>query len=229
MARKVPKCRLSTRMMIVLIALIGLGLGLYELSRRNLWGPWPRWVKAIHSNEDYYKITLPSAMRAVEGKDPDVSAEMAIPALIAALDDPKDLPRIAAITALGRTGPGAAKAVPKLIMLLKTPPPWIQGHAAHALGDIVTQDCPEKDDAISALLATANDAYPKTPASAQVRAYVIQSLNRIIGPENERRSDFADLLIRSLSDNDANVRAVARLGLIKIGAGTYLFGPLGIP
>ena len=58
---------------------------------------------------------------------------------------------------------------------------------------------------------------------------MIQSLNRIIGPENERRSDFADLLIRSLSDNDANVRAVARLGLIKIGTGTYLFGPLGIP
>jgi HEAT repeats len=140
MAHKVPKCRLSTRMMIGLIVVSGLLLGLFELSWRNVWGPWPRWVRAIHSNEDYYNITLSAAMRAVEGKDPDVSAQMAIPELISALDDPKDLPRIAAITSLGRAGPRASKAVPKLIVLLKTPPPWIQGHVAHALGEIVTQD-----------------------------------------------------------------------------------------
>ncbi len=229
MVRTVARFRLSTRTMIVIVAISGLALGLYELSRRYLWGPWPRWGRAIRSSEDYYKTILPAAMGAVEGKNPDVSAEMAIPELIAVLDDPKDFPRIAAITALGRAGPKAAAAVPKLISLLKSTP-WIQGHAAHALGEIVTPKSPEKDIVITALVAAANDAHPQTPAFAQVRAYMIQALTQIIGPENRGRPDLANLLTRSLSDSDGNVRTLAGLGIMKIGPGKGSdTGPRGLP
>jgi HEAT repeat protein len=141
---------------------------------------------------------------------------MAIPELIAVLDDPKYFPRVAAITALGTAGPRAAKAVPKLIGLLRDQPS-IQMHAANALGEIVTGDNPEADAAISALLAVANEASPQTPAYTLVRLHVIQALCRMIGPDDSRVPDLAKVLTRSLADQDGLVRATAALRLIRIG------------
>ena len=200
MVRPPRSWRMRTRTMLVVVGLCGVASGIYVLTWRSAWGPWPRWVRAIRSSDDYYNTTLNAAMRAVEGKDPDIAPEVAIPELIAVLDNPKDFPRIAAITALGSAGPKSAKAIPKLIALLKDQPS-IQAHAANAaLGEIVTRDIPEKDAAVSAFMAASNDSYPQTPAYALVRAHVLQALCRIVGPDDSRLPDLANLLTHSLAD-----------------------------
>ncbi len=205
--------------MLVLVAIVAISLGVYELTRRYLWGPWPRFIRAIHaggSYQDYEKVALPAAMDAVLGKHPDISPELAIPELIAVLDDPKDLPRIAAMTALALAGPSADQAVPRLILLLRAPSN-VQLHAAHALGEIVTSRSPHYDAAITALIAAKRDAYAQTPAGVLCRVYVIQAVTRIVGEASERRADLATLLASSLNDHDSQIRATAALGLIKLG------------
>ena len=218
MARSRRLWRMRIRTMLIVVGVSALACGVCVLTWRTVWGPWPCWVRAVHSSDDYYKITLNAAMTAVEGKDPDITSEAAIPELIAVLDDPKDFPRIAAMTALGRAGPRAARAVPKLIVLLKDQAS-IQAHAAYALAEIVTRDSADKDAVIAALLAAANDASPRTPAYALVRVHVIQALCRLVGPDDSRQPDVAKLLTRSLADPDSLVRTTALSGLVAIAPG----------
>ncbi len=228
MVRTPRSWRMKTRTMLVVVGLCGVASGIYVLTWRTVWGPWPRWVRAIHASDDYYNTTLNAAMRAVEGKYPDIAPEVAIPELIAVLDDPKDFPRIAAITALGSAGPRSEKAIPKLIALLKDQP-WIQAHAANALGEIVTRDAPEKDTAVTALLAASNDSYPQTPAYALVRAHVIQALCRIVGPDDSRLPDVANLLTHSLADKSGrSPEAMTVLTGFRIGQKGYQTAQLGL-
>jgi HEAT repeat protein len=216
MTRALRFWRMSTRTMLVVVGVCGFVCGFCVLSWRTVWGPWPTWVRAIHSSDDYYGVTLHAARRAVEGQDPNISPEAAIPELIALLDDSKYFPQIAAITALGRAGPKAAKAVPKLVSLLRGEPST-QSFAANAIGEIVTRDSRDRDAAITALLAAGNDSFPQTPAYALVRLHVIQALCRIVGPEDSRQPDLANLLTRLLADKNGMVRATAALRLIGFG------------
>jgi hypothetical protein len=217
MASVRPVLQITVWSMMGLIALTGLGCGILLWSWRNVWGPWPRWVQSVHSSADYQAAT-DASVAAVEGRVAGVSPDSAVRELIAALDDPSDGTRVAATMGLARAGRGAAAAVPKLLVLLKAPPP-LQYHAAHALGQIVGPADPRCDTVVTALFAAAESPSPRTAPFALVRAYTIQSISRLVGPEDPRRADLDRLLTRSASDDYPLVRAVAGLGLIRARRG----------
>jgi hypothetical protein len=103
-------------------------------------------IKAAKEND----LEIKKASLEALGKIP--GAAEAVPALIAALEDPgADVGRIA-IQALGRIGPGAVSAVPALVVQLE------KGHnrlaAAKALGEIG----PGAAEAVPALIAVVNFA-----------------------------------------------------------------------
>jgi hypothetical protein len=209
--------RFKTQSIMTVIALTGLVCGLLVLSWRNVWGPWPRWVRSVHSSGDY-QATANASVAPVEGRLPGVPPKSAVRELIKALDDPKDGTRVAAIVALGEAGPAAAAAVPKLLTLLRDQP-LVQQYAADALGRIVGPSDPERDAVVKALVATAEGALPRTRACSMVRMYAIQSISRLVGPEGRARTDLNRLISRALDDDYPLLRAMAGVELIRAGRG----------
>ena len=209
--------RFNTRSMMTVIALIGLGCGLLVWSWRNVWGPWPRWVRLGPLN-----CRLPGHDHCIGGgsRGPRSGCNRRVgrSRINQALDDPNEGTRVAAIIALGQAGPRAAEAVPKLLALLRDQP-LVEYHAACALGQIVGQNDAERDAVVSALFTAVAGPFPRTPVYAMVRAYSIQSISRLVEPEGRSRADLDRLLTRSLGDDYPLVRAIAGLELIRLGRG----------
>jgi hypothetical protein len=207
--------RFKTRTMMGLIALIGFACGLFVWSSRIVWGPWPRWVRSIHSSGDY-QSAADAAVAGVEGKVAGVHPESAIREVIGALDDPKSGTQLAALIAIGKAGPKAVASVPKLLILLRAPPP-IRYYAAAALGQIVRPEDSNCDAVVSALMAVVEGSAAHTRANALVRVYAIQALLQLGALEGQRRTEMDRLLDGAIADDQTLVRAVAGLGLIRAG------------
>jgi HEAT repeat protein len=107
------------------------------------------------------------AARAFRGVGPD--GELAVPALIAALEDTNYWIRAETANALGNIGPGAKPAVPALIKALGDKEEDVRGDAAFALGMIGSAS----KEVLQALISALNDE------SEDVQAATVRALGKL--------------------------------------------------
>ncbi len=107
-----------------------------------------------------------------------------------------------AANTLGKMGPAAKKAVPKLVAAMKDPEPLVREHAAEALGEIG----PDAKDAIPALTQALKDS------DARVRRDAVRSLGQM-GPLAKSAVESIRPLLK---DKEERVRKAARASLQQI-------------
>jgi HEAT repeat protein len=163
--------------------------------------------------------------------------EFAVATLQAALADDSTAVRIQAVTALGRIGPAAAAAGPRLIALLNESDETVRCHAATALGEVhgapqtttaalvqmlKDSSAPVKISATRALGAMGKDAAPAVPAlvpllqdsDESVRTAAAEAIAQV-GPLDQAATDA---LVLGLNSADNVVRAQTAEALGTIGA-----------
>jgi HEAT repeat protein len=174
------------------------------------------------------------------------TAELAVPLLVKALEDPLVPMRRSAAGALGGIGPGAAAAVPALTASLSDPHRFVRSWAAMALVEIGPASRPATDALIelmrtdvenlrgrswaaSALPVIGADAERAVPAlvqtlatdeSEEVRAVAVLSLEKYA--TDAARLGATEGLIQALSDPHSMVRRNAACALPKMGGDASL-------
>ncbi|MBN9522643.1 HEAT repeat domain-containing protein [bacterium] len=133
-------------------------------------------------------------------------AGAAAPALVKELHGPKPVDRLSATSALGRIGPAAEPAVPRLVQMLNDPGEdrGVRGEVIAALGTLRT----DSPDAVAALIRIVNDSSPV------FRPEAAEALGRIGPPAKRAVPD----LIRTLSDAElTRLRRQAAFALGEMG------------
>lgn len=132
------------------------------------------------------------------------TAELAVPLLVKALEDPLVPMRRSAAGALGGIGPGAAAAVPALTASLADPHRFVRSWAAMALVEIGPASRPATDALIDLLRTDVENL--------RARSWAASALP-VIGADPERA---VPALIQALANDESEeVRAVAALSLEK--------------
>jgi HEAT repeat protein len=136
-------------------------------------------------------------------KPPADPIELAVATLEFALADPSAAVRAEAALALGRIGPDAAAAAPRLIDLFQEGDEMVRCQAAQALGEIGEVD----GATAAALVGLLGDA------SATVRVSAAQAL----GALRKAAAPWVTALVPLLQDRDESVRKAAALAISQVG------------
>jgi HEAT repeat protein len=129
--------------------------------------------------------------------------ELAVATLESGLGDTSSSVRIEAALALGRIGPDAAAAAPRLIRLSREPHEAVRCQAAQALGEIGDQD----GATVAALVDLLQDA------SAAVKV----SAARALGALRTAAAPSVQALVPLLQDHDESVRTAAAEAIAQVG------------
>lgn len=206
MIARLVRPRLSLRGLMVLIAVWGVALSI------GLWG-WKQYVSPIHrwlrmlGDEHAGLARFEIAGNAIEGKDPAISPEVAMSALIVALTNPNEKVRADAAWALGWGGPRASRAIPALIEELSDRETEVRVNAVDALTMIARYQIiagtsrvagADRARATRALIEALHDPDPRVRRAAA-------RLGLIIGPEDRPWQAAIAALMAALDDPDPGV------------------------
>lgn len=204
--------RLSVRGLMVLIAVCGVLIASGLWTWREYFSPRHRWLRTIR-DENAGIGRWEVAGRALTGRDPAVSPEMATAALIGALKDSHWNVRADAANSLSRGGRAADRAIPALIDALNDHEVSVRGSTARTLGWIIADGGRGRDRVIPALIASLRDVNPG------IRATAAMSLGQIVKPADPGSGFVADALEQCLEDPKRSVRIHACWPLCRLGRG----------
>jgi HEAT repeat protein len=178
--------------------------------------PVHRWVRQIRDNEDSPR-RYEAAYAAFQGKVAGLSPELAVKALVLALDDPGWRVRETALFALGRLAtkvPGARDAILKR---LDDPEAMVRAAAVRALG--------ERGDAAAIVLPAIRSrlkdrsVYVRLSAMGALGGLIVRGGATKVGGEGEQADpSVIALLNEAAADREAKVRVEAAFWLAVLGA-----------
>jgi HEAT repeat protein len=140
--------RIHLRTFLVLIALVALGLGIWDA----FLSPYRRWQRAIRDDDDRGR-RWEAALRFTSGPVDGLDVDTAVAELIEALDDPSFRVRETTVSALGHYGSKAKVVVPALIRRVETDElSIVRVRAVQSLGEILSAGGGEKRVIVNALI-----------------------------------------------------------------------------
>ncbi len=209
MIGRMRRPRLSLRGAMILVAAVGLVLGVGLLLWRAAFSPAERWLRVVRNPDSGFRYE--TAQEALLGRNSWVSPEMATGALIAALKDPNWNVRSDAACVLGRGGKRAEAAVPALIETMGDREDFVRAAAARSLATIILDGGRGREQVILELIGALGDRKHRVRGSA---AYGLGSLVRPGDPD--AGATIAALRAR-LADESPAVRVAACWSLIRLG------------
>lgn len=210
MIGRLSRLRLSIRGVMVLTAVAAVALATGGWIWRSFFSPTHRWLRTVH-DPDGGIGRWGIVMKALQGKDPAVSPELATSALIDALGDLDRNVRRDAASSLGLGARAAEPAVPALIAALHDPESEVRVGAARSLGGIIAAGGQGRERAIPALMEALGDR------TYWVRQEAATALGLVVGAAEPEADDVSAALESRLADPKPIVRMSACWSLTRLG------------
>jgi len=202
---KFPRFRMWV--LLVLVALIGLGLGI----AREYWGPNRVWRRLVRSSDSARQAE--GWAQAFKGLIDGLSPDETMNELIAAMGDDNPTVRSRALTWYRFHHRDSGLRLPLYIDLLKDPSSQVRSLAAEAVGDSVRTLKSGRELVVPPLLALLKDPDPR------IRAKVLMAIGEVIWMSGRANDPLLEVVADRLDDPRKQVWLEAAYVLARSGTG----------